>query len=185
MAMTDPKCWKENNIHFPGWLSNLDVTKSLCPGSVFILESWDQHFNTPCRWPHPSTLIRNGYNTLVERRVKAFPLHTTEPHFIKSPNPPFQCSLPHLPAPQPHSFSLLLHLPLIAPLLPCLVWTSQLVLPSPLCTLLPYVGLHSSSSPSVVPGSSVSDSPAELVGNATQDLKELKIGGAGVRNQHR
>lgn len=126
MAITDPKCQKENNIHFPGWLSNLDVTKSLWPGTVPILESWDQHFNTPYRWPHPSTLIRNGYNTLVERWVRAFLLHTTEPNFTKSPNPPFQCSLPHLPAPQPHSFPLLLYLPLIAPLLPCLVWTSRL-----------------------------------------------------------
>lgn len=43
MAMTDPKGWKEDYIHFPGWLSNLDVTKSLWIATFFILKSWAQH----------------------------------------------------------------------------------------------------------------------------------------------
>ena len=54
----------------------------------------------------------------------------------------------------------------------------------PLHLHTPYLSLHSKVSQSVVSRSSVSDSPAGLVDNATQDLKELEIGGRGARNRH-
>ena len=43
MAMTDPKCWKEDYIHFPGWLLSLHVAESLWTATFLILESWAQH----------------------------------------------------------------------------------------------------------------------------------------------
>ena len=67
-GITGPRCWKEDDTRFPGWLSNPDVTKSLRTGSFLILSS-------PRRWARHSIVIRTGiFTTLGWRdREKVLP----------------------------------------------------------------------------------------------------------------
>lgn len=146
----------------------------------------DSHFphpgklgSAPWRWPHHSTLVRNGYFTALWWRAGEGAFHYMSHRQVlsRSPNP----------FPDAHHFISLLpnliHLlfrcnfPSVLPFFP--VWSgpfSSLAF-SPLRPLLPYVILHSGLSQSVISGSSALDSPEGPVGNATQDPKELETEG--------